>query len=1232
MSLKFVIGRAGSGKSRYCLDEIRHRLRQDPAGTPLVLLVPEQATFQMEYELVTTPGLHGMLRAQALSFRRIAYRVMQECGGISRVHIDDTGKQMLLFKILQAHREELTIFRRASEQRGFVKELNDLFNEFRRYRNDSRELDNIFERASRRWESSGTGGESGAEERAEKVTTVMEEPADKATTAIEELKKETTSATGEQAEKAVASTEEQAENPLLWKLQDIRYIYRLFEEALAGHYVDSEDYLQTLATQAPHSAWLQEAELWIDGFSGFTPQEFEVLGALMRTVRHMTVTLCIDRAYEPNEEPRELDMFYNTATTMIRLLELAEQAGIEIEEPVILNDQQRYINAPMLAHLERHFADRLPPAYMSGIELLPGTRREMADKSQVRILTAVNPRAEIEAVARQILRLTQDGNCRFRDIAVVTRNMETYGDLVATVFEDYEIPYFLDHKKSVMNHPVVELIRSALELVIHDWRYDAIFRCVKTDLVSDDRQAMDELENYVLAFGLEGSRWRDGKRWEYTLKTSLDEEDDPPESIDEVALARIHRSRMQIVTPLHTFEKRFRAANDVREQVTAIYELLEMLQVPAKLNAWTERALAEGHPEKAREHGVLWNRLIGLFDQIVEMLGSEQMSPEQFAGVMDTGLESMKLSLVPPSLDQVLVGTLDRTRFGEVRHAFVIGVNDGVIPAKVVEGGILSEAEREQAAGLGMQLAPDNRRKLLDEQFIAYAAFTLPSESLYISYSLADEEGKSLVPSEFVNRISRMFPGLATPVELAMVDPSTIEDEMSLAEYLVHPERSLSYLIVQLRSWMRGAELSPIWREAIQWYLKDTVWRSKLEQMLFAFDYTNQERPLAPEVSEQLYGKSLTASVSRMERFAACPFMQFASHGLRLKERRIYRLEPPDIGQLFHAALNRMARELIDEGVRWKELTPEQLAERAARAVEWVAPRLQSEILYSSNRYRYMARKLKGIVSQTAHVMGDHAKRGEFEPVALELGFGPGEELQPVPFTLKNGTEMLLVGRIDRVDAAPHDKGELLRIIDYKSGAKSLSLQDVYDGLSLQLLTYLDVVISQAEQWRGTVGLPGGALYFQVHNPLIQTNKPLSDEEREEELLKKYRMKGLVSADEQAIQAMDNQLEKGRSPIIPVGLKADGGFYSDSQVADEKQWKGIRKHVRRKIRQIGDEIVEGRVDIRPYRKGRRSPCSWCVYRPVCQFDTLMEHNSYRFLPDLDKTEIWNRITEQEEEA
>lgn len=1195
MSLKFVIGRAGSGKSRYCLDEVRQRLREDPAGPPLILLVPEQATFQAEYDLVTTPGLNGTMRAQAISFRRLAYRVMQERGGTARIHIDETGKQMLLYKILQTHKEELAIFGRSADQQGFVAELNELFTEFRRYNQSARDLDDIYARAVRRKEA------------------IADEPGE------------------EHDKKQDEESGIEAANPFIHKLHDLKLIYRKFEEHLAGHYVDSEDYLQTLADQAIKSTYLREAELWIDGFTGFTPQEFAVIAQLMRAVKRVTMTLCIDRSYEPGEQLNELHIFYNTAETMVRMKELADRFGVEVEPVVHLTEVPRFNQSPMLAHLERHFADRHPPVYMSGIELMPSTRSRMQETSQVRIASAVHPRAELEYVARQILKLTQDGGCRFRDIAVVTRNIATYGDLIETTFTDHGIPFFMDHKKTVLHHPVVELLRSAIEVAVHHWRYDAIFRCVKTDLISDDRHAMDELENYVLAFGLEGSRWTDGQRWEYVLRTSLDE-DEPDVAADEDQLERIHRARLTVAAPLQQFERAFRQARNVREQVTALYQLLETLNVPQKLVTWSEAALAAGHPEKAKEHSGIWNQLIALFDQIVEMLGEETMDGEQFGAMLDAGLDSVKLGLVPPSLDQVLVGTLDRTRFGEVRHAFVIGVNDGIIPAQMTEGGILSEAERENAAGLGMELAPDSRRKLLDEQYLAYTGFTLPSHGLWISYPLADEEGKALLPSEYVRRISRMFPDFLALPEFVPAEPSVLTDEAAQADYLVHPERSLSFLLVQLREWMRGSLLAPIWRDALTWYLQDADWRAKLTNMLYAMSYTNEEQPLSREISSLLYGSKLTASVSRMERFAACPFLQFVTHGLRLKERPIYRLEAPDIGQLFHAALNRMAKQMIEEGIRWRDCTDEQLFELAEKAVSDIAPRLQSEILFSSERYQYMTRKLKGIVGRTAGILGRHAKRSEFEPVALELGFGPGQSLQPLKFELDSGVLMELVGRIDRVDAATLGERELLRVIDYKSGAKSLSLTEVYYGLSLQLLAYLDVVISQAEEWRGKPGLPAGALYFRVHNPLLQTERPLSEQEREEELLKQYKMKGLVAADLEAIQAMDSELTSGRSPIIPVGLKKDGEFFHDSQVADEAKWNGVRKLVRNKIKQIGNEIIQGKVEIKPYKYRKKSPCDYCAYRPVCQFDMQMAANQYRYLPDLDKDELWQRILGQKEEA
>lgn len=1163
MAFRFVLGRAGSGKSGFCLRGIKDKLIESPDGRPLILLVPEQATFQAEYALVSAPELRGTLRAQVLSFRRLAWRVMQEVGGTARLPIDDTGKKLLLHKLLHKHRDRLQLFSSTADQMGVIEKISDLFKEFKRYCVTSDGLADWFN----------------------------------------------------------SSPAQDGSLPIRQKLHDLQLLYGEFETELSRMYLDGEDYLTLLASQLPQSDYARGAECWIDGFHGFTPQEFSVIESIATTCREVTLTLNLDREYRLGDTPHELDLFHPTARTMLQMQERIDRLHIPVRETVLLPSDPpiRFRNSPMLAHLENGFGQRLKQPC--------GTER--GEPNGIRLTAAVNRRAEVEGAARDILRLVREERLRYRDIAVTVRNAEAYGDLLSTTFADFGIPHFFDQKRSVMHHPLVELIRSSLDVIAYYWKYDAVFRCVKTDFfiaapyeddqdpVIVDRHAMDQLENYVLAFGIKGSRWYDGKPWTYSLRSSLEQ---PETAAGESEAAFIHKMnvcRMKVAGPLHSFQERMKQAKTVADKVKALYELLVGLRVPDRLESWSQKAIREGKPEKAREHAQVWDRVIDMLDQLVELMGDENASVETFAALLETGLENIKLGLVPPSADQVLIGSMDRTRTGDVKHMFVLGVNEGVLPAKMKEDGILSEPERETLTGLGLPMAEGSRRKLLDEQFLIYCAFCTPSERLWLSYPLADEEGKTLLPSDVIRQMKRMFPDVKE--RLLMAEPSA---EMSGSEqlaYVANPEQTMSYLVVQLKRWMKGEAISPVWWSVYNWFVRQSGWNDRLKLMLQALLYTNKAKPLSPQTSRLLYGEHVLTSVSRMERFVACPFSQFASHGLRLQERRIFKLQAPDIGQLFHAALSMFAEQVVKEG-GWERLTPDDYWVRAGSIVEMLAPRLQSEILFSSQRNHYIARKLKQVIGRSALMLGEHAKLGQFEPVGLEIGFGADQPIPPLTYMLDNGIRMEVRGRIDRVDRADTEQGTLLRVIDYKSSPTALHLSEVYYGLSLQMLTYLDVILTHAKTWLGTEAKPAGVLYFHVHNPLLQTTNRISAQKAEEELRKRFKMRGLIRADAETVRMMDSTLANasGHSQFIPVALKNDGTFYKSSSVADDAQWEVLRSYVRRTIKGIGSAMTGGDVSIQPYRMGAEAACTYCSYKPVCQFDTQFEANDHKTLSPIGK--------------
>lgn len=1171
MSLRMIIGRAGSGKSRCCIDEIRSRLAQESMGSPLIYIVPEQMSFQAEYALATSPGLQGMIRALVLSFRRLAWKVLQETGGMSRIHIDHSGIKMALRKIIEQHKHDFKLFGRAANQGGFLDQLASVYMEFKRY---------------------GVTPDGLLEKQKE----ISVDQKDHGTLFLRD------------------------------KLQDLQLIFRELEKFLVDRYMDNEDYLPLLASKIPYSSFLEGAEIWVDGFHSFTPQEYGVLAALLRRGCRVNITLTLDEI--PTDDTfASNSLFYPTGKTALKLLELADLHGIEVE-PVYSLPQEgscmpRFRQAPALAHLEKEFGKRPARPYEGVPEGLT-------------LFSAANKRTEVDVVARTMIGLVRDHGYRWRDIAVFVRNPEDYKDLFMTVFTDYEIPFFLDQKHPMLHHPLLEFIRSAIEVVRFNWPYDALFRCIKTDLLlaygkedlSKYREQVDLLENYVLAHGIEGYRWTDGNPWIYRKYKGLADDEQfvvNEQSEEEIEKEKtINELREQVVTPLLSFKRRLEKGKTALDFAKGLYEFLEEIHVPEQLEQWSVQAREAGEPEKAREHGQAWQAIIDMLDQLVEIMGNESMDLDKFFQIIDSGLEGLHFSLVPPSLDQVLIGTMDRSRPTELRCAFILGINDGIIPARPKEDGLLAESEREFFSSMGLELAPGSRRQLLEEEFLLYSTMTSPREKLYLSYPLADEEGKALLPSILIKQIRTMFPSLEE--QWQTMEPSDVEEGKQI-EYVSMPDATLTYLATSLQHWRKGYSISSIWWDVYN-KLLDLI-PEKVALIRKGLFYCNQEQPLGQELSRKLYGKKLLASVSRMEKYRSCPFSQFLTYGLRLKEREIFRLETPDIGQLFHGALKLFGAHLQEHQLTWEDVTPEQSRKIAIEKVDLLAPRLQREILLSNNRYKYITKKLKNVVGRAAAIITEHGKRSEFVPLALELGFGPGEDLPPLRFTLPNGCEMELVGRIDRVDGARSEKGLYLRIIDYKSSDKQLKLADVYYGLSLQLLVYLDVLVTFAEKKFGEKALPAGVLYFHVHNPLLKKNVPPSLEELQKELFKMFKMKGLVLADLDVIRLMDSELDNGHSQMIPVSITKTGQFYKNASVATEEQFASLQSYLRELVQETGVKITEGDVSISPYRLRKQIPCTYCPYKGVCQFDQFIEGNTYRFLKNEPKDKIWEILQKRQ---
>lgn len=1156
MSLRFIIGRAGSGKTRTCLEEIATALRQSSTGKALIFLVPEQATFQTESALCSMPGIEGVLRAHVLSFRRLAHHVLNEVGGEANPRIGDLGKRMLLGRFLDARRTELQAFKRIRAVPGFLDRVAATISEFKTYLVTPRMLQD----AALRIEQSG-------------------------------------------------------EHRLAEKVSDLALLYSALEDYLADHYTDPDDYLELLAEKIPCSSLVKDCEIWVDGFSGFTPQEYKVLEALLFHARRVNVALCLDSTEEPGASTI-VDVFQVTRVTYNKLLQMASRNGVGVEPQLEMAAEPppRFASAPALAHVESSFCRYSDEPFPN-------------DPTGITVVAAADRQAEIEAVAREIIHLCRERGYRFRDISIVTRQLELYRDFIAEVFSDFAIPFFVDSKRSVMHHPVVELIRSALDTVISEWAYDPVFRYLKTDLVPVDRESVDLLENYVLEFGISGSRWTDDREWAFRPKR-LDDMTTEPTAAERANLERINSIRRRAVGELASFEKAIRDAIDVAAATRCLVELLIRLDVPGKLDAWSEQAREEGNPDLAREYAQLWNGLMSLFDELVESLGSETLTLPEYARVLEAGLDGLRLALIPPALDQVLVSSLERSRNPNVRAAFVIGANDGVFPALRRDAGLLSDQERERLAAGGLELAPGVRQRHLEEQFLVYIGLTRPSEYLWVSYALADEDGSALNPSVIVERLKSLFPHLQE--RMFGADPGHLPgDEL---HYVAHPETVVSYLATSLRRFVGGEEIDPIWWDVYNHILTTPGAASGARSALKSLFFQNADAALSSELTLSIYGNPVHTSVSRIELINACPFAHFCKYGLRLQERRVYEVGPPDIGEFIHAALKVFVDRVTSEAGDWTKLDDGECVRMADEVVRELTPALQNEILLSTGRHRHLASKVQKTVARAALVMTEHARRGSFRPHSMEVPFGPEERLIPPPFTVK-GREIQLVGRIDRVDMVERGGKHYLRVIDYKSGRAELDLSSMFHGLQIQLPVYLDVALTCAPQLIGAEAEPAGMLYFRVRNPFVRAEAPLGRSDVEERLMESLKMTGLVVADQDVIQLMDRDIGPGKkSSVIPVSVTKKGTFSTFSCVFTSEQIDVLRGHLRRLIRRAGQMIVNGTVDILPSVLGNYHACRYCAFRPVCQFDPLVAGNQLKYLTKYARDDVWKRIVSGKEDG
>jgi len=1140
MSLRLIMGAAGSGKTERVMQELGRHVSDDPLGKPLWLLVPEQATFQAEQMLCDRLG--GIMRIRVVSFQRLAYQVLNQVAGAALTPIDELGLTMLIRHILADKRQELGALARAARQSGFAGELASVMLQLKR----------------------------------QNIT-----PA---------LLGETLAMHPERLPRATAD-----------KLRDVLTVYSALQDKQESHrLLDSEDNISWLAEHIEDFAEMRDSHIWLDGFSGFTPKEYLVVCKLIQ-MGQVTVSLALPSELSQARLPEE-HLFYPIWETKRELLKDAARQGARVEPPLLLTEQRRFADNATLIALEQ---------YLRG-----GSLAKIDAASQaLAVVAAANPRLEVEAAAREILRLCRDEGSRYRDICVVVRDLDLYESLFRTAFPDHGVPFFIDRRRTVFHHPLITLLTTLPSLITLDYPYESVARCLKCGLFNVPQEAVDILDNYLLATGRRGDTFLVAEEW--TLGSI-------PEGEAGERLKKVLSDLRQQLRPHFVgLDHALRAGKTVGDYTDALKIFLEKLAVEETLQRWAAESEKEQDAESYQVHSQIYTAVAEVLAQLEEVLGGTELPREEYAAVLETGLLTLRLGLIPPTMDQIVVVEAGRSRAPRVKAALVLGLNEGVFPARAAESGVFTEREKESLAKVGLDLGASARRKVYEEQFVLYTALTRASERLWLSYASADEKGSARLPSAELLQLISACPTLTVQQE-SLTIPS-LEDK--LLSRIAHPRVVMGLLGQQLRDAGAGRRISPLWWDVYNALLTAKPWREEVGRLKQALFYKNEEPPLPRR--RRLAGEVvLRSSVSRLERFRACPFAFFASFNLRLRERRVYRLAATDIGTFYHLALEKLHERIEQEKLSWSSLTREDCEKLGREIAGLLKPSVMGNILASNKRYEFLGRKLEQVVKNSALALAEHARRGSFVPKAIELGFGHNGLLPALTILLADGSKMELTGRIDRLDAASDGERMYLRVIDFKSGGNELRLPEIYHGLRLQLLTYLEVALQNLKDLQAVDAAPAAALYFRVYDPFVKATGPLPPEEAGERLLALYRAEGMVVSDLKIVHLMDKDLSD-RSVIIPVTVTGKDRLKDAPELWSEEQLRLMRKHLNKLLQESAEAILAGRIEISPARVGDRSACTYCEYRAVCQFDPLLGSNNYRDLPVYKHTEIWSSLEQEE---
>ena len=1088
MGLRFICGRSGVGKTKYLRERVINEAIKNP-DVNYCVMVPEQSNLQTQKEYVKAHPDEGILNIDILSFKRLAYRVFSEVGGFNNQVLNESGKLMVLKKLVNDNSDSLSLLQKPLRRIDSITKLKSILSEFAQYHVNGASLEGILK-----------------EDRLPGLSS---------------------------------------------KLQDILLIQDAFYEYITESYITDEQIMDVLAERIEVSDFVKKTVFVLDEFTGFTYLQNEVLRKLLKYSADVRVSLTMDISYINKTVVPVHDLFALSVNTKTELIRIASEENVSIHPSVLIESESKNCLSEF-EFLEQHL-----------FEYDDAVFEEKTDN--IVICKSPSPENEVLYLRNTIAGLVRQDAYSYKDIAVVCGDLNRYGLYFEKYLSDAHIPCFVDDSKAMVNNSMLEAVRSLIKMCIEDFSYKSVFSFLRNNLNNLKTEDVDILENYVIAKGI-----RSFKLWSTEWERPVDKQD--PEQ-----LQYINSIRESFISDIKEFVF---VMNDekslIRDKACSLYAFFADNNMEGKLLGMSEYFESIGDYVRSVEYRQVYGLVINLLDELVDIMGEKSASAGEFMDILDAGISSLNIGVLPPGNDYVLLGDVERTRFAKTKVLFLLGANEGIIPKNNERIGFLNETERLALKEAGVSLAPSSHEEYYTQRYYLYRMFTKATEKLFVCFSEGGNDNGEYLPSYIVKNLKSRFPYCR---EIEFSDLQKPETNSDVYKYIINGD----------------GKYQPLKDRFYSYLVENEEYKKRLDMYQHGLIYKGEEDCISEKLSESLFlnkEKRFETSVSRLENYSECPFAHFMKYGLEVSDRVRPEMSYIDYGNIFHFALENyvlMIKQMNMDVTQIRDDVADTLAEECINKAYETVYRSYHE---PSARDKYHIKRMVRLMRRTVWAMKRQFSDSDFSIDSVEFKFNSA--YCDYHLALENNRNIYLKGKIDRIDTFSDGEKDYVRIVDYKSGATDFSLLKFYHGLQLQLVMYLDIATEIYSKKHNTAVIPAGAFYYTINDPVI-ADKNGDDELIESEILNKLKLHGCESDEEETLDL-------------------------------------ILKHGRKKVIELSEGIMGGNIQKNPYflhEGGGKSACDYCDYKTVCGFDKSLPWCRERILDSVRSDEIINRLKESE---